>query len=338
MSNCAKQSSKIEERLSEYIEGTLSVDERLTVEAHLPVCVPCTELLESIAGVLRWARSFPSVSGSQQMVSRILDGTSGSEQQDLTCPTVRDGLTEYLDGLLPTDRVAAIEEHLAACSACEEIHATMAGAIEWSRTALSYSPPERIVQRILANTLEGGTGAHIRCATVEERLFGLVDGQLPPDEELAVNTHLADCDSCQEMYLNMIAVVRWGREFPVFEAPAWFATRIVANTRTESSLPQRVQEKRETFLDTLGAVGRWILEPRTAMTVFTAVLMLGWMTRIAGVPLDPAALSNPGAMYSSVEELADDVYDRSVRLYYGVPHALFGQIQYRIEQLGEDSQ
>ena len=334
MSNC----TKMQERLSEYIEGTLSVDERLTVEAHLPACVSCTELLESIAGVLRWAHSFPSHPASEQMVSRILAVTSGPEEQNLTCPTVRDGLTEYLDGLLPRNRVAAMDEHLAACGACEELRATMAGAIEWSRTALSYSPPERMVERILANTLEGRTDAHIRCATVEERLSDLVDGQLPPDEELAVNTHVADCGSCHEMYLNMIAVVRWGREFPVFEAPVWFATRIVANTRPESSLPQTVQEKRETFLDTLGALGRWILEPRTAMTVFTAVLMLGWMTRIAGVGFDPAALSNPGAVYSSVEELADDVYDRSVRLYYDVPHALFGQIQYRIEQLGEDSQ
>ena len=58
---------------------------------------------------------------------------------------------------------------------------------------------------------------------------------------------------------------------------------------------------------------------------------------MAGIPLAPATLTNPSAMYYSMEELADDVYDRSVRLYYGVPHAVLDEIQFRIEQLRESS-
>jgi hypothetical protein len=131
----------------------------------------------------------------------------------------------------------------------------------------------------------------------------------------------------------MFNVVDWAARFPTHPAPRWLAARIVANTgprRTDPAMRQR-----ETWLDTLTAIGGWILEPRTAMAVFTSVLVLGWMSSVAGV--EAATLTSPTAMYYSVEALADDVYDRSVRFYYDVPQTLVDQFQARLDRLQERS-
>lgn len=335
----------IEERLSEYIDGLLPGEERSGVEAHLDGCAACRRLHGSMVEALGSARAFPSWSAPDDLVIRILAETAGLDIP--TCPWVEARLSEYLDGLLASDERAGLEEHLGACRSCEELHDTMARAIGCAQAARSYSPPDWLVAQILANT-PNPLDSLVRisepsCARVTEQLSDLIDGQLSGDEEHAVIMHLAGCDSCSRIQESMAGLVGWGREFPTYEAPAGLLTRILEDTRPvppemrPEANPQWVLTVRETWFETLLGIGRWIVEPRTAMAMFTAVLVLGWMSNIAGVSLEPSALSNPSAVYYSVEELADDVYDRSVRFYYRVPHAVIGEIQFRIEQMRERS-
>ena len=41
------------ELATEYLEGTLSVDQRLTVERHLAFCSPCVDYLDQMRAVIR---------------------------------------------------------------------------------------------------------------------------------------------------------------------------------------------------------------------------------------------------------------------------------------------
>ncbi len=166
----------------------------------------------------------------------------------------------------------------------------------------------------------------MKCTTLEARLSDYLDGLLPSVEEQGLETHLASCDSCRRLHEDMTAVIGWGRNFPVFRAPDWLVTRIVANT-------PRIE--RETWMDTLGSIGRWILEPRTAMAVFTATLVFGWISNITGIQPRLGDLRSPTAIYNSAGDLVNEVYDGAVRLYYRAP--LVTEIQSQIERLRESS-
>ena len=166
----------------------------------------------------------------------------------------------------------------------------------------------------------------MNCEIVELRLSDLLDGQLPATEEASVETHMASCDACRRLHQHMAAVVEWGRRFPVFTPPEWLVTRILANTP---------RQEKETWLDTLGAIGRWVLEPRTAMSVFTATIVMSWMLNIAGVSPSVADLRNPSVIYSKAGDLVNGAYDGAVRLYYRTP--VVTAIQSRIERLRESS-
>jgi predicted anti-sigma-YlaC factor YlaD len=319
----------IEEQLSEFIDGTLGVDQTSAVETHLKGCRSCGELHQTMVGVIGWVRSFPSFSGPEDLVPRILAQSSQISLELLpNCPVIEEQMSECIDGLLSGEDVDVVEAHLAVCGSCAEIHASMADAVRWSQSVPSYSAPGNLVSRILADSAQSKRDLVRDCSTFEDRLSEFIDGLMSGDDALMMTGHLAECGSCRQVLDAIKGVVGIGQQFPVYEAPEWLVTRIVANTpRTE----------RETWMDTISGIGRWIVEPRMAMTVFTAVLVLGWMSNMAGIPLSPASFTNPSAVYYSVEELADDMYNWSVRFYYGVPHTVVGEIQSRIEQLRESS-
>jgi hypothetical protein len=114
----------------------------------------------------------------------------------------------------------------------------------------------------------------------------------------------------------MREVIAWGKTFPAYDAPAWLPARIVANTPVVA---------RESWLDTLRAIGRWFIEPRTALAIFTTVLVLGWLGNVTGISPDwGTVVRDPGA-----------IYYQAVRAAYRSP--LVTEIQSQIEQLLEIS-
>ena len=166
----------------------------------------------------------------------------------------------------------------------------------------------------------------MNCTEAESQISEYLDGELGASSIARLETHISSCDACLELREGMEAVRRWGHEFARYSPPEWLATRIIANT-------PRIE--RETWWNTLGGIGRWILDTRTATAVFTASVMLGWMMNVMGVSVEPSQLRDPQAIYYSVDSLVGDAYDRAVRLYYQAP--LLEEIQSRIEQLRESS-
>ena len=142
-----------------------------------------------------------------------------------------------------------------------------------------------------------------------------------------MDTHFQSCAACTELISTMKKVLVWAEDFPGYQAPEWLPARIVANT-------PRVA--RERWLDTLLLGWRWLVEPRTAMAVFTAVLVLGWLGGLAGISPNWAAIvRDPSSIYYEGQAAANRVYDVAVRAYYRSP--LVTEIQDQIEQLREIS-
>jgi anti-sigma factor RsiW len=168
----------------------------------------------------------------------------------------------------------------------------------------------------------------MNCAQCEEQISDLLENALNATQRSAVELHLQSCHACTELLAGMTEVLAWGKSFPVYEAPAWLPTRIIANT-------PRIA--RESWLDTLTSVGRWIIEPRTAMALFTATLVLSWLGSLAGISPGnwTTVVRDPAAIYYGAQGLVNRAYDEAVRSYYRSP--LVTQIQSRIEQLREIS-
>jgi anti-sigma factor RsiW len=167
----------------------------------------------------------------------------------------------------------------------------------------------------------------MNCGIVEELASDYVEHSLGANDRHAVDAHLQSCPACAELLAGISQVLAAGKVFPVYEPPAWLATRIVANT-------PRIA--RESWVDTIASMWKWIAEPRTAMAMFTATLVLGWLGSIAGVsPNWASAVRNPTAIYYGAHSVLNRAYDEAIRKYYHSP--IVTEIQTRIEQIREIS-
>jgi hypothetical protein len=156
----------------------------------------------------------------------------------------------------------------------------------------------------------------MNCEQCEEKMSDYVENGLTAGERQSVELHLRSCRACNDMLAAMKDVISWGRNFPIYEPPEWLPGRIIANTPSIA---------RETWLDTLGSIGRWIIEPRTALSLFTASLVLGWLGSIANISPNWSAIIRDPAT----------IYYEAVGAYYRSPLGI--EIQSRIEQFLENS-
>lgn len=156
----------------------------------------------------------------------------------------------------------------------------------------------------------------INCTDCEERMSEYLERILEDKARLAVEAHLRSCRNCSELFAGIAHVVEAGRSFPVHVPPPWLALRIVANTPAPEHL---------SFLDTLAALWRSLGEPRTALAIFTAAVVFGW---VGGVTVREGILTK-------AESVMSCTYDRAIRSYYRSPMII--EIHSRVDQLLENS-
>ena len=150
----------------------------------------------------------------------------------------------------------------------------------------------------------------MNCTQCEERISDYVENALTTADRSAIDLHLESCGACSELLAGVSEVLVWGKTFPVYESPAWLAPRII--------------------------VWKWVIEPRTAMAVFTATLVLGWLGGLAGLsPNWVTVVRDPAAIYYGAQSALNRAYNEAVRTYYS--SAVVAEIQIRIEQLREIS-
>ena len=70
----------------------------------------------------------------------------------MNCAYCEDRLSDYLEGELNPEERGLVEEHLRACSACNELLEGVRHVIHWGRELPSQAPPPWLASRIVANT------------------------------------------------------------------------------------------------------------------------------------------------------------------------------------------
>ena len=155
----------------------------------------------------------------------------------------------------------------------------------------------------------------LNCAECEEKLSDYIERSLAEVERVAVELHLHSCRSCFELASGMILVITAGREFPVYEPPAWLASRIVANT----------PPSRPSLRDRLAVLWQSLGEPRTALAIFTAAIVLGW---IGGGTVREA-------VFNRAESVVSCAYDHAIRTYYRSPVVI--ELHAKIDEFMENS-
>jgi anti-sigma factor RsiW len=155
----------------------------------------------------------------------------------------------------------------------------------------------------------------LNCADCEEKLSDYIERSLGESERAAVELHLHSCRSCNELVSGMIHVIAAGRDFPVYAPPAWLASRIVANTPdAQPSLRSRI-----------AALWQSLGEPRTALAIFTAAIVMGW---VGGGTVREA-------VFNRAESVVSCAYDHAIRSYYRSPVVI--ELHATIDQLMENS-
>src|SRR6185295_17354914 len=120
---------------------------------------------------------------------------------------------------------------------------------------------------------------------------------------------------CGDLVSELMQVIAAGRDFPVHVPPAWLATKILANT--PKPLP--------TFRSRLVAVWQSLGEPRTALAIFTAAIVMGWL---GGGQVREA-------VFNRAEGVVSCAYDHAIRSYYRSPVVI--EIHSRLDQFMENS-
>lgn len=161
----------------------------------------------------------------------------------------------------------------------------------------------------------------MNCQDCETRLSDYVEhAHGVAGDRVAMDLHFKNCQSCSELLAGITQVIEAGPLFPVYSPPPWLAPRIVANTP---------QNRRESLRSLLSKAWRSLGEPRTALAIFTATVVIGWF---GGVTVR-------ASLFDRAQSAVNCAYDRAIRTYYRSPVVIeiHSQIQSSYERLMENS-
>ena len=166
----------------------------------------------------------------------------------------------------------------------------------------------------------------MNCQDCETRLSDYIEHapSVTADRAEAVrdemDLHFKECQACSELLEGMTQVIEAGALFPAYEPPPWLATRIIANTP---------QDRKDSLRDVLSKVWRSLGEPRTALAIFTATVVIGWF----------GGVTARASVFNRAQSAVSCAYDRAVRTYYRSPMVIeiHSQIQSTYDRILENS-
>jgi anti-sigma factor RsiW len=171
--------NEFEERLTNYLDGALPVEEHRAFSEHALRCPLCHELLADVKQTIVACLSSEAPPAGVELEARILMTTA--PQTAITCEEFEDYLTDYLDGVLMAPLYHRWERHAALCSACSELPGQVVRSIGAVYTyAQDELPvPAGLEARILQATIGNVLPRQVR-APVSARLIEWLRGALDP--------------------------------------------------------------------------------------------------------------------------------------------------------------
>lgn len=171
--------NEFEERLTNYLEGALPVEEHRAFSEHALRCPLCHELLADVKQTIVACLSSEAPPAGVGLEARILMTTA--PQTAITCEEFEDHLTDYLDGVLMAPLYHRWERHAALCSACSELPGQVVRSIGAVYTyAQDELPvPAGLEARILQATIGNVLPRQVR-APFSSRMVEWLRGALDP--------------------------------------------------------------------------------------------------------------------------------------------------------------
>src|SRR5512139_1587367 len=82
---------------------------------------------------------------------------------------------------------------------------------------------------------------------VRHKLSEYIDGSVTPDEESAIDEHLATCTECSEALRELRKTIETVKQIEEVEAPAWLTSKIMAKVREEQEAKKRFWRRALSF-------------------------------------------------------------------------------------------
>ena len=148
--------AEFEDRLTDYLEGSLEAETNRAFAEHALRCPVCHELLSEVKNTLQACRTSQAPMPSAEFEARILMQTV--PEMAMTCEEFEEHLTDYLDGFLPALLYHRWERHAAVCGHCTELPGQVVRSIGACYTYINEERPvpaglhAKILQATLGTT------------------------------------------------------------------------------------------------------------------------------------------------------------------------------------------
>lgn len=158
-----------EDRLTDYLEGTLDPELNRKFNEHALRCPVCHDTLSEVKNTVQACRSSIMAEPPRDLEARILQNTM--PETAMTCEDFEEYLTDYLDGFLPAPLFHRWERHAMLCENCTELPGEVVRTIGACYVYLTEEQPlpAGLNERILLATMHTELSREIR-ASFGERL------------------------------------------------------------------------------------------------------------------------------------------------------------------------
>jgi anti-sigma factor RsiW len=141
---------EVRESLSEFVDGSLALDARAALEAHLAGCVGCRAEAAGLRDLVGLLRRVPAAAVPEQLGRRIAEALANEPAPiAIACDEAEDYFTGRLEADLDAWEAGAVAAHLAACSGCRRRLVELEATVSLLRACPRPPAPVDLEPRVL---------------------------------------------------------------------------------------------------------------------------------------------------------------------------------------------
>jgi hypothetical protein len=177
----------------------------------------------------------------------------------------------------------------------------------------------------------------MQCGSVEERLSGYIERDLPQEEMVQVAEHLQECPRCLELMEEMRSFLVSCKAFPSFDLNAALLDRILLRTSGRPRTRSLRERLKAYFVQP-------VLTPRFAMSVGLALLFVALAVDLMAPRASVmASVLSPKELFLRMDRGVQQIYSEGLKLYNAqsewqsqlsyFKNNMLGKLGFMIEQL-----
>src|SRR5438067_6156406 len=240
---------EFEDRLTDYLDGRLAVENHRDFAEHALRCPVCHDLLDDVKNTIVACSSSEAPPSGTGLEARILMKTA--PQTAITCEQFENYLTDYLDGVLLAPLYHRWERHAALCAICSELPGQVVRAIGACYTYKQDELPIPVAleARILQATIGNVLPQEVR-APFTARLIEWLRGALDP----IVSPQLASVATMLlvSVFVLTNTVSTDGSVGGIYHASLQLAQQTADNATKSPALPEGMKKLEGSVNDLMG--------------------------------------------------------------------------------------